>query len=144
VVAKTGDSRALLEEIVKLLASRSGTPSDVEVQIGPVAPAAAEAWITTAAFNLDVLAERSDLPPGLDAEVLADLAGIVELWRSLLSPTQEFRWTARTNTFDALRVRAGWMAVQQLDDVEFRALGCRPRPPEAEAFHVALSAALGA
>ncbi|MEA2592045.1 MAG: hypothetical protein QOD62_1876 [Actinomycetota bacterium] len=144
VLAKTGDSRLLLEEIVNLLASRSETEADVEVQIGPVAPAAAAAWINSASDNLTVLTRRpGGLPDGLDADVLHDLVGIVELWRSILSPTQEFRWTARTNTVDALRVRAGWLALQQLDDAEFEALGCRPRPPESEAFHLALAEALG-
>lgn len=115
----------------------------VEVRVGPVASAAARAWVHNTSCILAALRRHPEvLPEGVTAEVLDRFGRFLETWGQIAQEQSEFSWVARTTPAEINRLVEAWAALDRLTDDDLEILSCSWSPPEARPFFTALTGAV--
>jgi DNA-binding NarL/FixJ family response regulator len=113
------------------------------VRIGPVASAAAIAWIENAKRILDTVRAH---PEVLDREVAPEvfdaLARSLRLWSDIAGASDEFFWAARANPAEVSALLEGWAAVGRIPEERLAELGCTKIVPEGRPFFDAVTQAI--
>jgi hypothetical protein len=108
----------------------------VQVDIGPVSRASAQAWIAYATEIVTELRDRPDID--LIAGALDAFVELVDEWRSVAERAEPFRWVrdAPPEQVQYLVNALYWTGT--IVEREASAGRARLRPPEADEFHVVL------
>jgi CheY-like chemotaxis protein len=141
VLDKLGVARGFAGQLVAAL-RRGAASADagMEIHVGPVSSSAARVWI---ANTRKILAAVGAHPEILDEAVpraVLDLFGsFLDQWEAVAATTDEFRWVARADPDDVLRVVGYWAAIDAMTDDQLRRLGIDWSPPDGAPFFTALT-----
>jgi hypothetical protein len=108
----------------------------VEVDVGPVSPASARAWIAYASDTLAQLRDRLELE--LIAGVLEAFDARLDEWRSIAERAEPFRWVSDEPPERVQYLLNALYWTGTIVEREAAAGRARLRPPEADEFHVVL------
>ena len=116
---------------------------DIEVRVGPVASAAAGAWVANTRQILTALKHRPELIGGpVSHPVMEMFERFLDAWEAVARETDVFFWTGRAAPHDVREIVAEWARIDSMDEATLAALGCHWAPSEARPFFAALTAAV--
>lgn len=148
VLTKSGVAGEVAQSLAQLLGGQrngvvAAADDDIEVRVGPVASAAAGAWVANTRRILSALEDRPDLIGGpVSRPVMAMFERFLDAWESVARETDVFFWTGRAHPHDVREVVAEWARIDSMDEATLSALGCQWAPPEAQPFFAALTGAV--
>jgi hypothetical protein len=108
----------------------------VQIDVGPVSRASAQAWIAYATDTLTHLRERPDID--VIAGALDAFASLLDEWRSIAERADPFRWVSDEPPEQVQYLLNALYLTGTIVEREVSAGRARPRPSEADEFHVVL------
>ena len=141
VVDKTIDD-TFVDQLAGILVDHWANPeAHVHIRLGPVASAAARAWIHNTRRILSALRLQPDvLDEALPDDAIDAFERFVQLWDEANRDSDEFVWSARAPVSEVRRLVEWWAAIDAMSDDQLSALGVHWAPPEGEPFFRALTA----
>jgi len=148
LICKQATTLDVGERLAELLAGQwDGATTEVEVRIGPLAAAAARAWIANTTDLLAAIRAHADVIwPMIGGPVAEDVLHrfdhLLAAWRQIASDTETFMWVGRVGVDDAERLVKEWARMDVIDDATLATFGCSRSGPEGAPFFSALSSAV--